>query len=267
MIIQRPGQKILTIGNPGLQIISPRGGAAWTPANISGLKLWIDFSDADTLFTDAGSTPVSSDGDAIYQANDKSGNGNHVLQATSAYRPSYKVNIKNSLSVSRYDTNKYLEAILTDFVANQPITTFVVGYENAVINTAAYNPIWSFGEPITPTRKVAGFCLETTSADSIRLYGGYTSYANTTYQTWYSWAHRYNGDGQAFDGWLNGDALSVTASAIGNLDISSGSFKVGRLRSEHFYGDIAELAFCFGAVSDEDIALMFTYLNNKWNIY
>lgn len=38
MIIQRPSQKILTIGNPGLQVISPRGGAAipwWLSGGIS----------------------------------------------------------------------------------------------------------------------------------------------------------------------------------------------------------------------------------------
>ena len=38
----------------GYHVINTRGGGApaWTPASISGLKLWIDFSDADTLFTD-----------------------------------------------------------------------------------------------------------------------------------------------------------------------------------------------------------------------
>ena len=74
-----------------------------TPLNISGLQGWYDFSDATTLYTDAGSTLVSSDGDLIYQANDKSGNGNNAVQATEANRPVYKVNIQNGLSIARLD--------------------------------------------------------------------------------------------------------------------------------------------------------------------
>lgn len=57
--------------------------AAFDPTSISGLAHWLDFSDADTLFTDAGSTKVSADGNAIYQANDKSGNNSHSTQTTS----------------------------------------------------------------------------------------------------------------------------------------------------------------------------------------
>ena len=47
--------------------------STFVPTDISGLSIWFDFSDTDKLYTDAGSTKVSSDGDKIYQANDKSG--------------------------------------------------------------------------------------------------------------------------------------------------------------------------------------------------
>lgn len=49
---------------------------------------WYDPSDLSTLFQDAaGTTPVTADGDPVGLMLDKSGNGNHASQATSALRP------------------------------------------------------------------------------------------------------------------------------------------------------------------------------------
>jgi hypothetical protein len=62
---------------------------AWTPASLPGLILWAE-PDATHTYTDAGTTLVSADGQAVYQLNDKSGNGNHLIQATSGNRPTYK---------------------------------------------------------------------------------------------------------------------------------------------------------------------------------
>jgi hypothetical protein len=56
------------------------GAAAWTPASLSGLKLWLDASVS-------GSITLS--GSDVTQWDDQSGNGNNVVQATSARRPTY----------------------------------------------------------------------------------------------------------------------------------------------------------------------------------
>ena len=49
---------------------------------------WYDPSDLSTLFQDsAGTTPVVNDGDPVGMMRDKSGNGNHIVQATAAARP------------------------------------------------------------------------------------------------------------------------------------------------------------------------------------
>lgn len=50
-----------------------------TPADLPGLKIWLDASDASTI-TKNGSNAIS-------QWNDKSGSGNHVYQGTSARQP------------------------------------------------------------------------------------------------------------------------------------------------------------------------------------
>jgi hypothetical protein len=77
-----------------------------TPLTILGssLKGWWDFSDASLLFQlSNGTTAVTADADPIGYATDKSGNGNHIVQATAGKRPAYKVNIQNSKSVARPD--------------------------------------------------------------------------------------------------------------------------------------------------------------------
>lgn len=49
---------------------------------------WWDFSDPASLRSDAGGTQIA-DGVGIYTALDKSGNGNHVIQATAGNRPAW----------------------------------------------------------------------------------------------------------------------------------------------------------------------------------
>jgi hypothetical protein len=68
--------------------LSGGGGPAWTPASLSPL-VWVE-ADPAKLYTDAGTTLVSADGQAVYQANDKSGNANHLIQATLGSRPLYR---------------------------------------------------------------------------------------------------------------------------------------------------------------------------------
>ena len=52
---------------------------------------WYDPSDLSTLFQDAaGTVPVTADGDPVGRMLDKSGNGNHAIQAVSGNRPVYR---------------------------------------------------------------------------------------------------------------------------------------------------------------------------------
>lgn len=104
--------------------------ATFSPADIGDCLLWYDFSDASTLFTDAGTTPVSSDGDLIYQANDKSGNGYNLAQITKANRPEYKINIQNGLSV-----------VMSDGSANTGLR--ITGTINIVTGDQSIYAVWS----------------------------------------------------------------------------------------------------------------------------
>lgn len=66
----------------------------FTPASISGLALWLDASDAATITQTAGS---------VSQWNDKSGNGNHMLQGTGSRQPTTGTRTINGRNVIDFD--------------------------------------------------------------------------------------------------------------------------------------------------------------------
>ena len=86
----------------------------WPLHNLPDLAAWYTFDDADYLFTDAGSTNVTADGDKIYQCNDRSGNGRHVIQGTEADRPLWKTNIRANRAVGRFNPDASEEDKLVD---------------------------------------------------------------------------------------------------------------------------------------------------------
>jgi hypothetical protein len=71
-----------------------RSGGVYSPAPLFAAGeqgAWYDPSDLSTLFKgDAGTDPVTADGDAVSRMLDKSGRGNHATQTTVAKRPLYR---------------------------------------------------------------------------------------------------------------------------------------------------------------------------------
>ncbi len=84
----------------------------------SNLKQLFDTSDAATLFTDAGITPVTSDEDRIYQMNDKSGNNDHATQTTLGRRPYYKIAIINGLDSADYRSGQQMNPAIPSFYSD-----------------------------------------------------------------------------------------------------------------------------------------------------
>lgn len=64
--------------------------APWSIDDVPDLLLWLEADDLSTLFQDdAGATPVDTAAQTVGQWRDKSGAGNHLVQATSGSRPAY----------------------------------------------------------------------------------------------------------------------------------------------------------------------------------
>lgn len=57
------------------------------PRNIGGCTLWLDATDASTMFTDAAGTTFAAIGNSVQLWKDKSSSGNNAIQATASNRP------------------------------------------------------------------------------------------------------------------------------------------------------------------------------------
>lgn len=226
--------------------------AAFVPTDISGLGFWFDMSDADTMFTDNGSTKVSTDGDKIYRINDKSGNNYYLSQSTESKRPLYKTNIKNGLSTAStigvsagewsgntfnpYSTGYSLFGVCYYTTTNQSIIAGF-GVRNGAVNTSIYNyggiQIWSrAGTVSTNTWFILSYDLDTSA--------NVTQYKNGT---------------------------SVKTDDTGNVANATSCSIFSSEFANYLVGYLAEVVCYSGILSSSDRASVETYLNNKWSIY
>jgi len=103
------------------------------PTDITGLQLWLDADDIDTLFTESTKgTQVASDGDPVGAWDDKSGNNKDAIQATGVNRPTYKAPGMNGVPSLLWDgVNDYMENTFQNILSgNEAFTVFVVSNDN-----------------------------------------------------------------------------------------------------------------------------------------
>lgn len=232
---------------------------AFSPIDIAGLEAWYDFSDTTTLFTDAGTTPVSSDGDLIYQANDKSGNSKNLTQATEGYRPRYKTNILNSLSVARFDGgNEYLSKASAG-LTQKPVT-FILAAKRAEtganINFALCGP--TANGLAVPGRAGGAIRVDKSGVATIGTASTVTGTAYTircfTYGADNVWA------------WYK-NAAAADGTGSENQTFTAGDFNLSHNAATSFNGDICEFLWYGAVLSSTDIGFLYSYLNGKWAVY
>ena len=247
--------------SPTFQPKSQAVGGGFLPTDIANCKLWVDFSDANTLFTDAGSTKVSNNGDLIYQANDKSGNNYHLTQSTSAKRPTYTTAQQNGLSTALVCGTNYKLLLAPDTLRNLLTTTVtiiavfkgggdIIGTKYYTANEFRYYWYTGYKFRFNWGTKVP---LDTTGADT-------ANYA-VKCAVWNSAASALNlYTNSAADG-----SSSVTAnySLAGN---STNSLKIGSIDS-NIASYLGEIIIYTAALSSGNLASLHTYLNDKWAIY
>ena len=247
--------------NPKSQAVS--GG--WFPTDITGCKLWLDFSDADTLFTDAGKTKVANDGDAIYQANDKSGNNFNATQTTSANRPLYKTAKLNGLSTSYFDgSNDSFALPALGFSGNPPISVFVV--QHTISNER--NTYFTLG--LGETNKCFAIRSDKDTKYYVYFYGNDASITGVSsyYGKYVLTNIIYTASSLTVSAYQNGIFIkNVTISSTPNVSNSNYKIGVNFGGYEPHYGYIAEIIIYNTALSDTDRGKVETYLNNKWAIY
>ena len=172
------------------------GLSAWRPASAAsppaaalpedGLQVRYEFQgdNAAQVFTDAGTTPVVSDGDAIYRVADIGGSSVHLNQATAGSRPVWRTSTGPNSDVNGVECSatQFMRAT-AGFVSPITTTYYFVGQ----VTNADDSVIFSRGFTSSPS-SVQEYLYWNgstgTASDSLKIYRGGTKTLTATLTTW-----------------------------------------------------------------------------------
>jgi hypothetical protein len=224
--------------------------AASIPTN--NLALWLDFSDISTLFQDtAGATPITTDGQAIARASDKSGNARHATNATSGQRPLHKASIQNGLSVARPDgINDSLQT--ASFSLPQPFTVFVVYTAGGGNNRPIHD---------TPSGTRILFYERAVAPNTHAQFAGAGQIFFPTTTGWHVFTNVYNNTAS----FAQVDSGSPVTGTLGTGSSTNG-FALFRNQggSEFLNRDVGEILMYSEAVTGSKLTTILSALKTKW---
>ena len=237
---------------------SRRRGGAFSPLSLNP-ALWLDASDASTLYDAAsGGSLVNPDG-AIARMEDKSGSGRHAV-STGTARPIRKTSVQKGLDVARFD-------LLDDGVSG-PLNTsaravYSVFVINAPSNSGKYSRFFTVATAASPDN--SGFIPlnRIGTADVIASYAGgftatlaYTSgahmfshlHSGTSYINYVDQSPSATANGSIFTG--------ATRYGIGTSPLVSGPTELG--------ADLCEMIVFNSSHTNTQRDAIFAYLTAKW---
>jgi hypothetical protein len=251
---------------------------------INGLQLWLDSSDANTLFdATTGGSLVAADG-GVARWEDKSGNARHYTQSNSDRRPARKTNQQNGLDTLLLDgTNDHLIGgdyldlnstnSLTVFCVIKTLTSDANGYEiiNKRHSPAGVDSGWAL--LVWTDQKLQFICVDsnsyyvtnsnsTVSANNCAVFTLRTASGSLSASTNF---HR-NGsslaDTNAFTDISTGPDITKKIMLGINESGGEGSGTFQRPFSGHF----CEFIIYNSILSDVNRAAVESYLTTKWGI-
>lgn len=229
--------------------------APWTPLDIAGCVLWLDASQITGL----------SDGDDVGTWEDLSTLGNDAVQATADKKPHYKVNILNSLPVVRFDgSDDFMSTFTTGLTAWSMFFVFARGDKDreqvffAKPNNSSIdgNFFWMF---------TGGNALHAGFHNGSAWQWG-TPTTNTITDT-SGHIGQLDWNATALAQYVDG-VLWRTANLTGPPATNTGATEIGRSNAanRYFKGDMGEIVIYNNSISAADLALLETYLSDKWGI-
>lgn len=115
----------------------------FSPLNISGLQLWLDGADTNSMYDATSGGSLVTDGNTVARWQDKSGNGRHATQSTANNRPTLNSNKQNGLPCLTFDGSN--DSLATaSFAHSVPLTLYVVR-KNLAATPIAYSRIVEHG--------------------------------------------------------------------------------------------------------------------------
>jgi hypothetical protein len=236
-----------------------------------GLVAWYDFSDASTVFEDTARTDAAEADDAIAGVTDKSGSGNHLVQATAGNRPIWKANIQNGLSIARFDTNDdWLERAASVITGDATIVAVVwAGGDGSTHEILPFSQrSSSSGTPIRAQLRLASsvaddidvFADFRNDANQLTSSGSTTTDHNARWMlvtaTWSGTTQTlYEGLSQLDQDTNTGGAVTTDTAYVGTRQ---GAYVLG--------GDLGEALVYNRALSADERAIVCEILRTKWDI-
>jgi len=227
-------------------------GSFVNPLSISGLQLWLDFSDSNS---------ITLSGSNISEIRDKSGNNFHATQSTDANRPSQST--VNGLSCGNWGTS-----------ANSKRLAYSPGGTSNNWREVAIVGVWDGGGSTFPA-----FNGLFTGSDSTGTQTGVGFIGQNGQGFWYE----INGADPAFNSWvtsvaLNGTSTSTAFDTIKSVfclqgwrssNVGVNGYAIGSDRavsSRGWRGRICEVVAYNQELSSGNRELLRTYLGSKWGI-
>jgi hypothetical protein len=211
-----------------------------TTLPVTGAALWLDASQQNTLFTDAGTTPVTTSGQSVYQWNDLSGNNRHAIQATSGNRPTWSPPASgiNGLGAVAFNGSQWL-GFTNTYTINGSV---LVGKSSGTSNY-----------------------LFASTASRIEMNGGGTQQASSTRTNGTQWDYStFKYDGSTVTAYSSG--TTGTSNSVGATSFSPDRIGYYATASYALEGSISEFIVYPTALSDSDRTYVVNYIKSKWNL-
>lgn len=251
-----------------------RPGRTFTPRSISGLALWLDAADSQTLFQDAAATiPATATNDPVGAWLDKSGNGRHMLQPSSSPRP-VRSTQNNRSSLSFNGTSQWMRQERTNF----QMQTALIAWRRTGA-PISFSSVFGANGSVAAT--LGGAAYASTDAHSLTFYAGTTGnhYWASNVAANRATAVRSLGATQsaanfaAFTGGVtlapNTSDVALLSAVFANSGAGSKAFFAGiePFADTRLYPcQLLEVLLYNGALTDAQIARAERYLASKWGI-
>lgn len=232
------------------------------PTDISGCAMWLDGADASTLFTDtARTTPVTTNGDAIAAWADKSGTGAHATNSTLSQRPTYNVAAINTRSAPLFDG---INDRLVVSAANRPAAA---NHTLLCVYRVTSTPI--LGATPISVKDTASFRSSSSTTGEINWYA---TTADLTASVGASFGTNtgvigYTNNNSSVILYKDGNAVSSAISANTAVSTVAGLHIGSREASlEPFPGHICEVVYYTRVLTTAERAQLEAYLAAKWGV-
>lgn len=233
---------------------------------VSGASLWLDASYQASLYTDAGSTVVTTSGQSVYRWADLSGNARHANQATSASRPTWTAPASGQNGLGFLTFNGSSSYLSVSIPFSTPYTVLIAIKQKR--NTQVDRILNATDLSTSTTRLWLGSYQGNyggqVSVNNGSWSGGSLTYSPTTsiYNAWRRLYQANNGTSTGLVPYVSGTALTGVQGAMTaftTLMIGAGP------ASQYGQFDLGELIVYPSVLNSTDLTTVGDYLKNKWN--